>query len=193
MADEIMTFDEILADPIYKAEFDRRITKALSTVQAKLDAEVEKNKKYEEKGTGETVETIKKQLSELQEKYDKDTGDYKAQISDRDYDDAMKKAVADKGIKFSSKAAERPILPTSKKNILSLKMACLMALKSGIRRRPKPIRPRFRPASPRQALQSLSVPAAHLQAKARVQCSQNNSMRSMRRLQRRSEFNVCLL
>ena len=46
MADEIMTFDEILADPVYKAEFDRRITKALSTVQSKLDAEVEKNKKY---------------------------------------------------------------------------------------------------------------------------------------------------
>lgn len=42
MADEIMTFDEILADPTYKAEFDRRITKALSTVQSKLDAEVEK-------------------------------------------------------------------------------------------------------------------------------------------------------
>ena len=44
MADEIMTFDEILADPIYKAEFDRRVTKAISTVQAKLTAEVEKNK-----------------------------------------------------------------------------------------------------------------------------------------------------
>lgn len=121
MADEIMTFDEILADPIYKAEFDRRITKALSTVQAKLDAEVEKNKKYEEKGTGETVETLKKQLSELQEKYDKDTGDYKAQISDRDYDDAMKKAVADKGIKFSSKAAEKAYFADLKEKHLELK------------------------------------------------------------------------
>ena len=121
MADEIMTFDEILADPTYKAEFDRRITKALSTVQSKLDAEVEKNKKYEEKGTGETVETLKKQLSELQEKYDKDTGDYKAQISDRDYADAMKKAVADKGIKFSSKAAEKAYFADLKEKHLELK------------------------------------------------------------------------
>ena len=38
MADDIMTFDEILEDPTYKSEFDRRVTKALSTVQAKLDA-----------------------------------------------------------------------------------------------------------------------------------------------------------
>ena len=42
MADDILTFDEILADPVYKSEFDRRVTKALSTVQGKLDAEVRK-------------------------------------------------------------------------------------------------------------------------------------------------------
>lgn len=43
MADDIMTFDEILEDPTYKSEFDRRVTKALSTVQAKLDAEIKKS------------------------------------------------------------------------------------------------------------------------------------------------------
>lgn len=43
MADEVMTFDEILADPAYKSEFDRRITKAISTVQGKLDAEIKKH------------------------------------------------------------------------------------------------------------------------------------------------------
>lgn len=43
MADDILTFDEILADPTYKSEFDRRVTKALSTVQAKLDSEVRRN------------------------------------------------------------------------------------------------------------------------------------------------------
>lgn len=43
MADDIMTFDEILEDPTYKSEFDRRVTKALSTVQAKLDAEMKKS------------------------------------------------------------------------------------------------------------------------------------------------------
>lgn len=121
MKDEIMTFDEILADPVYKSEFDRRVTKALSTVQSKLDAEVEKNKKYEEKETGETVETLKKQMSELQAKYDKDTGDYKTQISERDYADAMKKTIADKGIKFSSKAAEKAYLADLREKHLELK------------------------------------------------------------------------
>ena len=43
MADDNMTFDEILEDPTYKSEFDRRVTKALSTVQAKLDAEIKKS------------------------------------------------------------------------------------------------------------------------------------------------------
>lgn len=43
MADDIMTFDKILEDPTYKSEFDRRVTKALSTVQAKLDAEIKKS------------------------------------------------------------------------------------------------------------------------------------------------------
>lgn len=43
MDDNIMTFDEILADPTYKSEFDRRVTKALATVQTKLDREIQKN------------------------------------------------------------------------------------------------------------------------------------------------------
>lgn len=125
MADEIMTFDEILADPIYKAEFDRRITKALSTVQGKLDAEVAKNKKYEEKETGETVDSLKKQLSELQGKYSKETEDYKAQLTARDYADAMSKAVAAKGIKFSSKAAEKAYLADLREKHLELKDGAL--------------------------------------------------------------------
>ena len=61
MADEIKTFDEILADPTYKAEFDRRITKALSTVQSKLDAEVEKNKQFLANGNAET-DALKKEI-----------------------------------------------------------------------------------------------------------------------------------
>lgn len=107
MADEIMTFDEILADPTYKAEFDRRVTKALSTVQGKLNAEVEKNKRYEAEADGETISTLKKQLEELQGKYDKETEAYKAQLAQRDYQTAIDKAIADSGVKFSSKSAEK--------------------------------------------------------------------------------------
>lgn len=107
MADEIMTFDEILADPIYKAEFDRRVTKALSTVQAKLNAEVEKNKKFEAAADGETIESLQNKLKELQGKYDKETEAYKAQLTQRDYQAAIDKAIADSGVKFSSKSAEK--------------------------------------------------------------------------------------
>jgi hypothetical protein len=107
MADEIMTFDEILADPTYKAEFDRRVTKALSTVQAKLNAEVEKNKKFEAAADGETIESLQNKLKELQGKYDKETEAYKAQLAQRDYQTAIDKAIADSGVKFSSKSAEK--------------------------------------------------------------------------------------
>lgn len=107
MADEIMTFDEILADPTYKAEFDRRVTKALSTVQAKLNAEVEKNKKFEAAADGETIESLQNKLKELQGKYDKETEAYKAQLAQRDYQSAIDKAIADSGVKFSSKSAEK--------------------------------------------------------------------------------------
>lgn len=125
MADEIITFDEILADPTYKSEFDRRVTKALSTVQAKLDAEVEKNRKFEEKETGETVETLRHQLEELQGKYDKDTEAYRAQLADRDYSDAVARTISDKGIKFSSKAAERAYIADLKAKHLELKDGAL--------------------------------------------------------------------
>nr|DAQ80518.1 MAG TPA: minor structural protein [Caudoviricetes sp.] len=107
MTDEIMTFDEILADPTYKAEFDRRVTKALSTVQAKLNAEVEKNKKFEAAADGETIESLQNKLKELQGKYDKETEAYKAQLAQRDYQTAIDKAIADSGVKFSSKSAEK--------------------------------------------------------------------------------------
>lgn len=107
MADEIMTFDEILADPTYKAEFDRRVTKALSTVQAKLNTEVEKNKKFEAAAEGETIESLQNKLKELQSKYDKETEAYKAQLAQRDYQTAIDKAIADSGVKFSSKSAEK--------------------------------------------------------------------------------------
>lgn len=119
MADDIMTFDEILADPVYKSEFDRRITRALATVQKKLDAEVEKNEllaKAAKADDGETVESLRAKLDDLQKKYDDDAAAHKTeleklqgQLADRDYTDAIGKAIAGanegKGLKFSSKAA----------------------------------------------------------------------------------------
>ena len=113
MADEIMTFDEILADPTYKAEFDRRITKALSTVQSKLDAEVEKNKQFAANGSAET-EALKKEIE-----------GYKSKIADYDYADVIRKTLAEKGVKFSSKAAEKAYLADLKAKHLEIKDGAL--------------------------------------------------------------------
>ena len=111
MADEIMTFDEILADPTYKAEFDRRITKALSTVQSKLDAEVEKNKQFAARGSAETLR--------------KEIEGYKSKIADYDYADVIRKTLAEKGVKFSSKAAEKAYLADLKAKHLEIKDGAL--------------------------------------------------------------------
>lgn len=53
------------------------------------------------------AEGIRKQLEELQGKYDKETEAYKAQLAQRDYLAAIDKAIADSGVKFSSKSAEK--------------------------------------------------------------------------------------
>ena len=134
MADNV-TFDEILADPAYKAEFDRRITKALATVQRKLDVEVEKNKQLMETSKtedGETVETLRTKLAELQKKYDDDAATHKTeletlktQLADRDYSDAISRAISGanegKGLKFSSKAARTAFEAAIREKKLELK------------------------------------------------------------------------
>lgn len=53
------------------------------------------------------AESIREQLEELQGKYDKETEEYKAQLARRDYQTAIDKAIADSGVKFSSKSAEK--------------------------------------------------------------------------------------
>lgn len=77
-----------------------------------------------QKASGD-ADGIKKQLEELQGKYSKETEDYKAQLAARDYADAMSKAVAAKGIKFSSKAAEKAYLADLREKHLELKDGAL--------------------------------------------------------------------
>lgn len=64
---------------------------------------------------------VQQQLTELQAKYDKDTGDLRAQLADRDYADAIGKAITGKGLKFSSKSAERAFTAALKEEKLELK------------------------------------------------------------------------
>lgn len=53
------------------------------------------------------VAKIQEKLDELQGKYDQETEAYKAQLAQRDYQSAIDKAIADSGVKFSSKSAEK--------------------------------------------------------------------------------------
>ena len=73
---------------------------------------------------------LKKQLTDLQAKYNTETEQYKAQIADRDYSDAVKQAIADKGVKFSSKAAERAFLADLMANRLQIKDGALMGFEA---------------------------------------------------------------
>lgn len=84
----------------------------LSTAQAELDGL--------KKANGD-VAAIQQKLTDLQAKYDKDTGDLKGQLADRDYSDAITSAIASKGLKFSSKSAERAFTAALKEKKLELK------------------------------------------------------------------------
>lgn len=69
---------------------------------------------------------LKQQLADLQTKYSTETEQYKTQLAERDYSDALTRAIAEKGIKFSSKAAEKAFLADLKTNKLELKDGVLV-------------------------------------------------------------------
>ena len=91
----------------------------LADAQGKLTAaqsELETLKK-----AGGDAADMQKQLTDLQAKYDKDTGDLRTQLADRNYADAISKAITGKGLKFSSKSAERAFTAALKEQKLELK------------------------------------------------------------------------
>ena len=59
------------------------------------------------KTAGGDIAAVRQQLTELQAKYDTDTKALQGQLADRDYGDAISRAIAGRGLKFSSKSAER--------------------------------------------------------------------------------------
>lgn len=91
----------------------------LADAQAKLE---NRDKDLERlKATAGDAEATKKQLEELQTKYTTETEQYKAQLADRDYSDAISKAISGKGLKFSSKSAQRAFETALKEKKLELK------------------------------------------------------------------------
>lgn len=111
----------------------------LESVNA-LRLDVEKYRSDAEKlpGVSQELETLKKsngdvataqkQLADLQAKYEKDTGDLRTQLADRDYSDAISKAILGKGLKFSSKSAQRAFEAALREKKLELKNGELSGL-----------------------------------------------------------------
>lgn len=86
-----------------KAAEDAKADKeALEQQVSDRDKDIEELKK----NSGDAAK-IQEKLDELQGKYDKETEAYKAQLAQRDYLSAIDKAIADSGVKFSSKSAEK--------------------------------------------------------------------------------------
>lgn len=69
---------------------------------------------------------LKQQLTDLQTKYNTETEQYRAQLEDRDYSDAISRSISDRGIKFSSKAAEKSYIADLKAKKLELKDGTLI-------------------------------------------------------------------
>lgn len=73
------------------------------------------------KTAGGDIATVRQQLTELQAKYDTDTKALQGQLADRDYSDAISRAIAGRGLKFSSKSAERAFTAALRERKLALK------------------------------------------------------------------------
>lgn len=115
--------DKIMAENGADLEREKAKTTAakadLADAQGRLSAataELEAIKK----SNGDTA-AVQQQLTDLQAKYDKDTGDLRTQLADRDYSDAIARAISGKGLKFSSKSAERAFTAALKERKLELK------------------------------------------------------------------------
>ena len=91
----------------------------IADAQGKLSAAVSELETL--KKAGGDAAAVQQQLTELQAKYDKDTGDLRTQLADRDYADAIGRAITGKGLKFSSKSAERAFTAALKEQKLELK------------------------------------------------------------------------
>lgn len=115
--------DKIMAENGADLEREKSKTTAakadLADAQGKL-ASAQTELESLKKANGD-IAAIQQQLTDLQAKYDKDTGDLRGQLADRDYSDAITQAIAGKALKFSSKSAERAFTSALKEKKLELK------------------------------------------------------------------------
>ncbi len=102
-ANKILAMNGKDIEKLKKSAEDAKADKeALEQQVADRDKDIAELKK-----TSGDAAKIQEKLDELQGKYDKETEAYKAQLAQRDYLSAIDKAIADSGVKFSSKSAEK--------------------------------------------------------------------------------------
>ena len=99
------------------------------------------------KSNGDTA-AVQQQLTDLQAKYDKDTGELRTQLADRDYSDAIARAIVGKDLKFSSKSAERAFTAALKEQKLELKDGELSGLDDFIKAQREADPDAFAPGKP---------------------------------------------
>lgn len=117
------TVDKIMAENGSDLEREKAKTTAakadLADAREKLGAaQVELDGLKQSSGDAAAVQ---KKLDELQAKYDTDTKALQDRLAGRDYDEAVTRAIAGKGLKFSSKSAERAFTAALKEQKLELK------------------------------------------------------------------------
>lgn len=95
----------------------------LAAVNQQLTAAKEEAERLKQQSGG--AEDLQRQLDELQSKYDADTAQYQAQLEERDYADAIKRAISDNKVRFSSKGAERAFVAALKEKKLPIKEGSL--------------------------------------------------------------------
>lgn len=110
-------------------EIGKTNTAKADLATAKGELQTVRNELDELKKSNGDAASLQKQLEELQAKYDTDTGTLQKQITDRDYTDAISKAIAaandGKGLKFSSKSAQAAFVAALREKGLELKDGAL--------------------------------------------------------------------
>ena len=123
--------DKILAENGSDIEREKAKTTQAKADLADAKAQLESRDKDLadlKKNTGDAAD-VQAKLDELQAKYDKETKDLQAQLADRDYTDAITKAIAGanegKGLHFSSKSARAAFESALREKKLELKDGAL--------------------------------------------------------------------
>lgn len=117
------TVDKIMAENGADLEKEKAKTNAAKADLAEARERITEvqNERDQLKASNGDVATVQKKLDELQSKYEADIAERDNQLVERDYNDAISRAISGKSLKFSSKYAEKAFKDLLKEKKLQLK------------------------------------------------------------------------